>query len=188
MTAPLHPRLAELRTELDRTRDALLSAVARVPAEAAQIRAEAGGWSVAEVVEHLQIVEGGVGRLLGKLSKRAESLGPETSSASVLTSLDRYGLNRPGRRAKAPGPVSPTGRVTLAEGLGGLAESRRRILELVYRVSGRALDELTAPHPLVGELTFYQWLLFLTQHEERHTIQIRETARRLADQASAAGY
>ncbi len=148
MTAPLHPRLAELRTELNRTRDALLSAVARVPAEAAQIRVE----------------------------------------ASVLASLDRYGLNRPGPRTKAPGPVSPTGRVTLAEGLGGLAESRRRILELVHRVSGRALEQLTAPHPLVGELNFYQWLLVLGQHEERHTIQIRETARRLADQAPAAGY
>jgi hypothetical protein len=102
VTAPLHPRLAELRTELDRTRDALLSAVARVPAEAAQIRAEADGWSVAEVVEHLQIVEGGVGRLLGKLSKRAESLGPETSSASVMASLDRYGLNRPEPCSSAP--------------------------------------------------------------------------------------
>jgi len=45
------------------------------------------------------------------------------------------------------------------------------------------LDEVATPHPLLGRLSFYQWLLFLAQHEERHTIQIRETARRLSDQA-----
>jgi hypothetical protein len=31
----------------------------------------------------------------------------------------------------------------------------------------------------MGRLDFYQWLLFLAQHEERHSIQIRETAERL---------
>jgi len=187
VTAPLHPRLAELHAELDRTRDALLAAVARVPAEAAALRAEADRWSVAEVVEHLRIVEDGVGRLLGKLGKQAEALGPETSSASVLSSLDRYGLSSPKRRIVAPNGVEPTGRATLAESLAGLAESRRKLLELVHRVSGRALDELAAPHPLLGRLSFYQWLLFLAQHEERHAIQVCDTARRLSDQAPAPG-
>jgi hypothetical protein len=78
--------------------------------------------------------------------------------------------------------------MTLDEAVTGLAESRRRILELVHRVSGRALGGLTAPHPLFGSLTFYQWLLFLAQHEERHTMQIRETARRLSDPAPAPGH
>jgi hypothetical protein len=183
VTALLHPRLAELRAELDRSRDGLLAAVARVPAELATLRPEADHWSVAEVVEHLRMVEDGVGRLLGKLGKQAETGGPEVSSASVLSSLDRFGLSSPRRRIIAPDAVAPTGALSLAEGLAGLAESRRRLLELVHRVSGRALDEVAAPHPLLGPLSFYQWLLFLAQHEERHTIQIRETARRLSDRA-----
>ncbi len=187
MTAGLHPRLAELRGELERTRDGLLAAVARVPAEFAALRPDADRWSVAEVVEHLRIVEDGVGRLLGKLGRRAETVGPEVSSASVLSSLDRYELSSPKRRIVAPHGVTPGGGMTLAEGLAGLAESRRRLLELVHRVSGRALDEVAAPHPLLGPLSFYQWLLFLAQHEERHTIQIRETARRLSDQAPTPG-
>lgn len=183
MTAPLHPRLAELRAELDRTRDGLLAAVARVPAEVAALRPEAHRWSVAEVVEHLRIVEDRTGRLLGNLGTQAETLGPELSSASTLSSLDRYGLSSPKPRMIAPDAVAPTGAITLAEGLAGLAESRRRLLELVHRVSGRALDEVAAPHPLLGRLSFYQWLLFLAQHEERHSAQIHETARRLSDQA-----
>lgn len=183
MTGLLHPRLAELQAELDRTRDGLLAAVARVPAELAALRPEADCWSVVEVVEHLRIVEDRAGRLLGKLGKEAETVGPEVSSASVMSSLDRYEFGNPRRRIVAPDAVAPTGAITLTEGLAGLADSRRRLLELVHRVSGRALGEVAAPHPLFGRLDFYQWLLFLAQHEERHTIQIRETARRLPDQA-----
>jgi hypothetical protein len=188
MTTPLHPRLFELRAELERTRDALLAAVARVPAESAGVRAEADCWSIAEIVEHLLIVEDGIGRLLGKLGKQADALGPETSSASVLSSLDRHGLRTPRHRIRAPGPILPTGTVTLGEGLAGLAESRRKLIELMHRVSGRALGELGAPHPLIGRLTFYEWLLFLAQHEERHTIQIRETAGRLSHPAQSPGH
>ena len=188
MTAPLHPILAELRGELKRTRTALLAAVACVPAETAGLRSEPEGWSVAEIVEHLLIVENGIGRLLGKLGKQADALGPETSRTSLLASLDCYGLRTPERRMRAPGPISPTGTVPLADGLGGLAETRRKLFELLQRVSGHALGELGAPHPLIGRLTFYEWLLFLAQHEERHTIQIRETAGRLSHHAQSPGH
>jgi hypothetical protein len=188
VTAPLHPRLAEVQGELDRTRKGLLAAVAPMPAEATGLRPCADGWSIAEVVEHLLIVEAGIGRLLGKLGKQAETLGLETSTASVLSSLDRFALTTPAQPIRSPTSVAPTGTVPLNEGIAGLAESRRRILDLMQRVSGRALGELAAPHPLLGQLTFYQWLLFLAQHEERHTIQIRETARRLSDQVPAPGH
>ncbi len=185
MTATLHPRLAEIEGELERTREGLLAAIAHTPADIAAQRPCADAWSIAEVVEHLLIVENGIGRLLGRLGKQAETLGPETSTASIIPSLDRFALKDVRRRIQSPTAVAPTGRMTLDEAVTALAESRRRILELVHRVSGRAIGDLTAPHPLFGSLTFYQWLLFLAQHEERHTMQIRETARRLSDRAPA---
>jgi hypothetical protein len=188
VTATLHPRLAEIQGELERTRDDLLAVVARTPADVAVQRPCADGWSIAEIVEHLLIVENGIGRLLGRLGKQAETLGPEKSTASIIPSLDRYAVRDARRRIESPPAVAPTGSMALDEAVAGLAESRGRILELVHRVSGRALGSLTAPHPVFGSLTFYQWLLFLAQHEERHTRQIRETARRLSDQAPAPGH
>lgn len=188
MTAMLHPRLAEIQGELDRTRESLLAVLAHTPADAAAQRPCADGWSIAEIVEHLLIVENGIGRLLGRLSRQAETLGPETSTASIIPSLDRFALRDVRRRIESPAAVAPTGNVTIDEAVTGLAESRRRIVELVHRVSGRALGELAAPHPVFGSFTFYQWLLFLAQHEERHTLQIRETAGRLSDQAPAPGH
>ena len=187
MTATLHPRLAEIQRELERTREGLLAVVAHTPADVAAQRPCADRWSIAEVVEHLLIVENGVGRLLGRLSKQADTLGPETSTTSIIPSLDRFALRDARRRIESPRTVAPTGHVTIDEALTSLAESRRRIMELVHHVSGRALGDLAAPHPLFGPLTFYQWLLFLAQHEERHTMQIQETARRLSGQAATPG-
>jgi hypothetical protein len=186
MISGLHPRLAELCTELDRTRDALLAAIERAPPSAVSTVPAPGAWSIAEIVEHLQIVEDGIGRALGKLAKQADVLGPETDATSVLSRLDRFGLRDPKRPIKAPPSVSPTGAASLQESIAGLAASRARLLEMLSRVSGRALGEITAPHPLMGRLDFYQWLLFLAQHEERHSIQIQETAERLSNASAVA--
>jgi hypothetical protein len=136
-------------------------------------------------VEHLQIVEDGIGRRLSQLAKQAELLGAETESTSVLGALDRFSLRVRSRAIKAPAGVTPTGARTLSESIAALGISRARLLELLSRVTGRALSELKAPHPLIGPLDFYQWLLFLAQHEERHAAQIRETLSRLSDPASA---
>jgi hypothetical protein len=35
------------------------------------------------------------------------------------------------------------------------------------------------PHPLVGMLNLYQWILFVGQHEGRHSEQIRDIGRSL---------
>lgn len=180
MSPELHPRLVELRTVLNRSRNNLLATVAGVPAEAVATVPNRGAWSVAEIVEHLEIVEDRIGRTLGQLARRAETLGPETDSESVLTSLDRFGLGQPKFAISAPAAVIPTGTRSLEQSLAGLAASRARLLELLGRVSGRALGELKAPHPLIGQLDFYQWLLFIAQHEERHSIQIRETVGRVS--------
>ena len=180
MSTPLHPCLAELCAELAQSRARLLDEVARVPVELAPIRPAPGDWSVAEIVEHLQIVEDGIGRLLGKLAKQADTLGPETRSASVLHNLDDFDVRSRRRQIQAPAPVCPSGAATLDESLGRLATSRTRLVELLAALSGRALGQLSASHRLLGELDFYQWLLFLSQHEERHTVQIRETGARVS--------
>ena len=46
----------------------------------------------------------------------------------------------------------------------------------VDRADGLAIGEVTAPHPFLGSLNLYQWLIFLGAHEARHAAQIREIA------------
>ena len=40
---------------------------------------------------------------------------------------------------------------------------------------GLALGEIKHDHVVLGELDLYQWLIFLGQHEARHTKQIERT-------------
>ena len=58
----MHPRLVELVDFLDRQRADLTDAVSGIPVERHTIVPPGGGWSVAEVMEHLVILEARVAK------------------------------------------------------------------------------------------------------------------------------
>ena len=170
----LHPRLAPLVELLTSAREQLMEVLETVPSDTANRRPKPECWSVAQIAEHLRLVEAGIGRALGTLAREADSLEPETEASSLLGALDRYQMTEPRRRIQAPSAVMPGEDPDLAAAIVALHDSRRRLLDLIHRVNGRALGRLSFPHPVLGTLTFYEWLLFLGQHERRHTIQARE--------------
>jgi hypothetical protein len=47
---------------------------------------------------------------------------------------------------------------------------------LFARADGYDLGTVTIPHPLLGPLTLYQWLVMVVHHEARHTEQVAEVA------------
>ncbi len=185
---PLHPRLAELVALMTDARAELLAVLEAVPPSEAGRRPPDGAWSVAQIADHLRVVEDGIGRALGRLAKQADpaTLGAETDTASILGALDRYGFAERRYRVAAPSSVRPGDDPELAVAIAALGSSRKRLLELVERLNGLALGRLTFPHPLLGPLSFYEWLLFLGQHERRHAAQAREVIQTLRTQAGAA--
>ena len=56
--------------------------------------------------------------------------------------------------------------------LDGLSGSRSALLAEVARAAAHDLSRLTFPHPVLGRLDMYQWLLYTAQHELRHLHQI----------------
>jgi len=58
--------------------------------------------------------------------------------------------------------------------LSGLGRSRVDLLDVITRADGWAVGSLSFPHPIIGPLDFYQWVLFVGQHEVRHTCLIRK--------------
>ena len=175
----MHPRLAELVDYATAQRTALLVAVSTVPAPLRDERIQAGTWSVAEVLDHLHRVESGIARLLVRTIERRQQAGipEERDTGSLLNSLDAYDLTRRDRRLVAPDPVAPRGGYTAAQGLAALAQSREALLAAIRSGDGLALGGLTFPHPLLGSLDMYQWILFVGQHEARHAAQIAELGR-----------
>jgi hypothetical protein len=75
-------------------------------------------------------------------------------------------------KAKAPEPLTPTGRWTPAEALEHFQKSRGRTIAFLQ--STPDLRAHLVDSPLGQPLDGYEWLLFISAHSERHTKQILE--------------
>lgn len=178
----MQARLAELLDHLEAERAALDAAVHAVPAVERERRPAPECWTVAEVVDHLARVEKGVARLVVKLAAegRAAGLGPETETGSVLGALDGRGIEVPSSPRVAPERVQPRADVEASTALAALRETRVELRDALTAADGLALGALRWPHPVLGELDLYQWVLFVARHEQRHRRQIDAIAARLA--------
>jgi hypothetical protein len=173
----MHPRLAEIAATLDETRDAVIRAVAPLSPEDAARRPGPEAWSVDEILTHLSLVEPGVAKRIAKSVGKAkgEGLERETSVASVLGSLDGPPLERLNEKQVAPEFVDPKTVLSLPEALAALARSRESLRHAMGEADGWALETVVAPHPRLGTIDMYQWLVFLGHHERRHLAQIERT-------------
>lgn len=173
----MHARLAETMDYVEDKRKDLLRSFAGVAEDRLSRRASADGWSVAEIIDHLSIVEAGIARLITKRAARAREtgLGEEKSTESVLASFDEQRAALDGAVMEAPTTVRPRANVDFREALKGLESSREALRVAVQGASGLSLGEIKHTHPLLGELDLYQWLIFIGQHEGRHKKQIERT-------------
>jgi len=174
----MHPRTQEVLSVLDSYRSALEHAVAQVPASLQRTRPGSEQWSVSEVLEHLSLVEGRIAPMLvTKLAAaRAEGLAPETETSRVAPTLDVTRLLDRSNALTASEASRPTAGLSTEAAWNALAEHRRVLRDAIVATDGLALSSVQLPHPRLGDLNIYQWLLFLAGHEGRHTAQIREAA------------
>ena len=170
-----HPRLAASLELLDAHHAALERAVAGVPRAARERRPAADGWSVAEILEHLAIVETGITALLaGRIAEsRATGLGAEADEAGGAT-LDPARLLDRSRKITAGEASQPREGLDADAAWGRLSERRAALRALLRDADGLALSTVVAPHPLLGTLDVYGWVAFIAGHEGRHAAQIAE--------------
>jgi hypothetical protein len=174
--------MAEIAEFLDETRAAIIWAVAPLSPEEAARRPSPEAWSVDEILTHLSLVEPGVAKRVAKSVGKAkgEGLGRETSDAPVLGCLDGPALDRLNEKQVAPEFVEPKAVLSLSEALAALALSRQSVRHAMGEADGWALENVVAPHPRLGTIDMYQWLVFLGRHERRHLAQIERTIAALA--------
>jgi hypothetical protein len=146
-------------------------------------RATADGWSVAEILDHLRIVESGVARIITKRVGQAKEagIGDETSTESVMSSFDRQGATLETMALKSPETVKPRPNIDINEALEGLQTSRDALRAAAVLASGVPLGEIKHTHVILGELDLYQWLIFVGQHEGRHKKQIERTLKQIPE-------
>jgi uncharacterized damage-inducible protein DinB len=176
----MHPRVAELVRYIDDRRAELEAAARPLPYERWSERPAGDSWSVAQVFDHLHLSESGIARLLAKRIARAKEagLGREQSDESVLNGLDFFPVVD-GPKRQAPEIVVPRAEARAPDVHDALRRSRSDLHAALREGDGLALGEVTATHPGLGVINLYQWVLFIGQHEARHTRQVGEIVRQL---------
>jgi hypothetical protein len=170
------PRITRLLASLDSTRSGLHAAVEQVPAARRQERPAPNRWSVAEVLEHLSIVQGRVAKVIETFvatapeSPQGAAHPPADYSALLATVTDRT------RTVVAPEPTHPTAQVDAATAWSALVSGREEIKASLAAAHGHDLTGMSRQHPILGTLNGYEWIASLGGHEARHTAQIREIA------------
>ena len=174
----MHPRVKELVEALDTRRAELRRAVNEVPTSARNRRPSADRWSVAEVLEHLALVEDNIAPMVRRLAaeRGLTELGAEHDSTSIAETLDSAFFLDRSRKRVAREAMQPRSGIDAAAAWTHLERARQVTHEIVRELDGLALADVSAPHPAHGPLNGYQWFLFLAAHEGRHTAQIREIA------------
>lgn len=150
-----------------KAREELWTSVDGVPDEVVR-RANSGNWSIMDVLEHLQLVD----QLVLRVIKDALSKPPVTDQIQanpMETALDRT------NKLNAPESLTPKGVLrNLDDAHQQLAVSREQLLSFVSLIDTDVLRSHGATHPRFGMLSAEQWLQFVGLHERRHIAQIEE--------------
>lgn len=176
----MHPRIREIVACLESELDGLRAAVEAVPPDRRGERPAPDRWSVAEVLEHLAMVENAVLKVCTRelAAAREAGLPHETETTSVIETLPPEKVANRERAWVAPDRLLPKG-VDASTAWTSLEHTRVRFNDFVRSCDGFALAQVSFPHPALGPLNMYQWLLFAAGHQARHAAQIREIAAQL---------
>ena len=82
-------------------------------------------------------------------------------------------------KVEAPEEIRPRTDVDAETAWTELEHARAKLRAAFVTGDGLALAEVVQPHPVLGPINIYQWMLFCASHEARHTLQIREIAEQL---------
>lgn len=165
--------IADILAVNEQAQARFMAAVSNLTEAQANFRPDENQWTIAEIVEHVSVVNDGFLRLMRKLLKEAESASrpPRADLNLGHTSLDENGQQHP-RPFQAPDRVRPQGGARIEDSLAKMRASLAGFAEIQPRLEAVDLSEQMFPHPALGPINAYQWMVLLGEHEDRHRGQI----------------
>jgi uncharacterized damage-inducible protein DinB len=150
-----------------------LDDIEHVSDEQWKFKPASNAWSVGEISEHITLSEG----LLYSIVQKTLQAPPDDEKAKILAGNEKQLLVSVMDRsvkAQAPEVIRPTGRfVTKWELIEAFKIARAQTINYV-KTTQDLLKNHVARHPAFGELTTYQWLVFIAGHADRHVAQLEE--------------
>lgn len=165
--------VAELFDSIEQTRAQIYNHAEGLNEEQSRFRPSEQAWSVAEIAEHLSMIESLLMKLVKNLVQQGEastSLIDESASFAPI-SIEHIAGQLDGK-SQAPDNLRPTGNVSLKESIGNLRRRRASLLALKPSLESRDYTPVVYTNEQLGALNPYQWLAFMGSHEEKHLSQI----------------
>ncbi|HVT45567.1 MAG TPA: DinB family protein [Thermoanaerobaculia bacterium] len=161
-----------LLDHLERTQNKFLESVSGLSEVQSAWKPAPDRWSVTECAEHIAVSEKFIRELIEPVMKERASEEMLAKDVRKETMLNAMIVDR-SQKFKAPEPVQPTARYgDLGGALEEFRKERSKTIELAK--NGGDLRLHAAEHPFAGALDAYSWIIFLSAHTERHTLQILE--------------
>lgn len=171
----IYNSVAEIYEANERARARLFECVENLGEGQEALRPTPEQWSIAEILEHVSLVESNVLRLLQAVLRKAEAAGggarPEGEPFAAV-SIKEFVEQAATRKYNAPETAVPSGSTTIADSLARLEEARAKLDELRPLAERLDCTRMLYPHPAFGPLNLYQWLAFMGVHQSRHRRQI----------------
>jgi uncharacterized membrane protein YebE (DUF533 family) len=172
----MHPRLSELLTHLDAEHGYLHDILRAVPVAQQHVRPAPDRWSIAEVVEHLAIVEGRVAGMVRTqvAAARAAGAADDPDVSPILPQMNLDAVVSRTRRVEASAAIRPIDVTTLDAAVDHLDAARAQLVAAIHTADGVNLAEISMMHPAFGPLSLYHWIGISGAHKRRHAAQIVE--------------
>jgi hypothetical protein len=162
--------------ELQGSRQAFLDATKGLSPAQWNFKAGPDRWSIAQCAEHIALSEdfiyGVVANQVMKSPVTPEKRDAVKGKDEVLVKM----LQDRSHKATAPEPIDPA-KHTLSpeEAVKQFLASRARLIEYMKTTQDDLRDHFADhPVPAIGTLDAYQWILLISGHSRRHTLQILE--------------
>ena len=161
-------------SHLHATRKQFLDSIAGLSPAQLAFKAGPERWSIAECAEHITLSEDliynvATDRVMKTpIVKRDPAVYKKIDQELVKNIIDRS------HKVTAPEQLKPSNKwKSMEEMITEFKEKRNRTLDWVEKTDVEARSHV-APHPVFKDLDAYEWILLLSGHSERHTLQILE--------------
>ena len=161
-------------SHLHATRKMFLDSVAGLSPAQLSFKASPERWSIAECAEHITLSEE---LLFSVASDRVMKTPAVKRDPAVYKKVDvelpKMTVDR-SKKVQAPEVLKPSNKwKSIDEMVAEFKQRRDRSIAWVEKTDADVRAHVT-PHPIFKELDAYQWILLLSAHSERHTLQILE--------------
>jgi DinB superfamily len=162
----------KLVSELERTRDKFLKSVEGLSEAQWNYKAAPEKWSIAQCAEHIAAAESFIRGAVEKSLAAPLAEGQDRGALVKDEMVSKMIVDR-SKKFNAPEPLVPSNRFeSAAMAVDTFRKERAATLKLAQGDTDFRAHALE--HPGFGMLDTYGWMLFLSGHTERHTMQIEE--------------